>query len=158
MPRKNQGWVTFQATPEERQLLDAYCQRTQRSKTEVLRELIRTLDASEPTPSRAVTRNSFREAEPDSVSDAAMRRLVPFQVSARNLLRGTILHLHQDGVNTEIILEIAPTVEMTAVITTTSAQRLGLQVGMEVYAMIKSSNVMIAVSGVSTSVVEGLLA
>jgi len=158
MPRKNQGWITFQATSEERQLLEDYCQRTQRSKTEVLRELVRRLDAAASGPSQTTQANSPRASEPDSVSDAAMGEPVPFQVSARNLLRGKILHLNQDGVNTEIILEIAPTVEITAVITTTSAQRLGLQVGKVVYAMIKSSNVMIAVSGVPVAIAEGMLA
>jgi hypothetical protein len=43
MPRKEQGWITFQASPEERALLEQYCRQAQRSKTEVLRELIRSL-------------------------------------------------------------------------------------------------------------------
>jgi hypothetical protein len=43
MPRKEQGWITFQASDEEKQLLELYCQQTQRTKTEVLRELLRSL-------------------------------------------------------------------------------------------------------------------
>jgi hypothetical protein len=43
MPRKQQGWITFQASPEERVLLEQYCHQAQRTKTEVLRELIRSL-------------------------------------------------------------------------------------------------------------------
>lgn len=43
MPRKEQGWITFQASTEERTLLEQYCRRTQRTKTEVLRELVRSL-------------------------------------------------------------------------------------------------------------------
>jgi hypothetical protein len=43
MPRKEQGWITFQASSEERTLLERYCRQAQRTKTEVLRELIRSL-------------------------------------------------------------------------------------------------------------------
>jgi hypothetical protein len=43
MPRKEQGWITFQASPEERALLERYCRQAQRTRTEVLRELIRSL-------------------------------------------------------------------------------------------------------------------
>jgi hypothetical protein len=43
MPRKEQGWITFQASTEERTLLERYCRQAQRTKTEVLRELIRSL-------------------------------------------------------------------------------------------------------------------
>lgn len=43
MPRKNQGWVTFQCSLKEMQLLQHYCQQSQRTKTDVLRSLIRSL-------------------------------------------------------------------------------------------------------------------
>ncbi|MBR8838319.1 MAG: hypothetical protein DSM106950_31035 [Stigonema ocellatum SAG 48.90 = DSM 106950] len=44
MPRKQQGWITFQCSTEERQLLDLYCQQSKRTKTDVLRSLIRSLE------------------------------------------------------------------------------------------------------------------
>ena len=44
MPRKDQGWITFQLPEAERQLLESYCDRTHRSKTDVLRELVRGLN------------------------------------------------------------------------------------------------------------------
>ncbi|WP_442944303.1 hypothetical protein [Nostoc sp.] len=44
MPRKDQGWITFQSSREELQLLEQYCQRFQRTKTDVLRSLVRTLE------------------------------------------------------------------------------------------------------------------
>lgn len=47
MPRKEQGWITFQASREERALLEKYCRQNQRTKTEVLRELIRSLKREE---------------------------------------------------------------------------------------------------------------
>lgn len=43
MPRKEQGWITFQLSTEERQLLEQYCQEFQRTKTDVLRSLLRSL-------------------------------------------------------------------------------------------------------------------
>lgn len=43
MPRKQQGWITFQSSPEEMQFLEQYCQQSQRTKTDVLRSLLRTL-------------------------------------------------------------------------------------------------------------------
>ncbi|BAZ09124.1 Molybdenum-pterin binding protein [Calothrix sp. NIES-4071] len=43
MPRKEQGWITFQTLEEERELLEEYCQQSQRTKTEILRELVRNL-------------------------------------------------------------------------------------------------------------------
>jgi transcription elongation factor GreA-like protein len=43
MPRKQQGWITFQSSLEEMQLLEQYCKQSQRTKTDVLRSLLRSL-------------------------------------------------------------------------------------------------------------------
>jgi molybdopterin-binding protein len=43
------------------------------------------------------------------------------------------------------VVEIASGIEVTSIITKASAEHLGLTVGKEVYAVIKSSDVMIAV-------------
>jgi hypothetical protein len=48
MPRKEQGWITFQSLDEKRRILDQICQQTQRTKTEILREMIRQMGASFP--------------------------------------------------------------------------------------------------------------
>ncbi|MFH7244716.1 MAG: molybdopterin-binding protein [Spirulina sp.] len=135
-------------------MLETYCQQTQRSKTEVLRELIRCLEVSKPLPSSKPSATVPEAAVNGDGAGVA----VPFQVSARNLFRGSITKLFKDGVNTEVTLEIAPHVEITSVITTSSAQRLGLKVGKVVFAMIKSSNVMIAVSDSLEFFAEGPLA
>jgi hypothetical protein len=37
-------WITFKVSALEMEALEAYCQQTQRTKTDVLRELIRTLE------------------------------------------------------------------------------------------------------------------
>lgn len=67
------------------------------------------------------------------------------KVSARNILKGTVKQLVTGSVNTEVTLEIAPGIEITSIITKASAEQLGLAEGKEAYAIIKSSNVMIAV-------------
>ncbi|MEG3436356.1 molybdopterin-binding protein [Pannus brasiliensis CCIBt3594] len=67
------------------------------------------------------------------------------QISARNALKGTVKAVEPGAVNTEVILEIAPGVEVVAIITKESAEKLGVAVGKEVYAVVKSSDVMIAV-------------
>lgn len=67
------------------------------------------------------------------------------KVSARNSLKGTIKSLVTGAVNDEVTIEIAPGVEVTAIITKASAESLGLAVGKEAYAVIKSSDVIIAI-------------
>jgi molybdopterin-binding protein len=67
------------------------------------------------------------------------------QVSARNALKATVKKVVDGAVNTEVTLEIAPGVEVTAIITKSSSEKLQLQEGKQAYAIIKSSDVMVAV-------------
>ncbi|HBB33776.1 MAG TPA: transporter [Cyanobacteria bacterium UBA8803] len=67
------------------------------------------------------------------------------EISARNTIKGTVKQLMPGAVNTEVTLEIAPGVEVTAIITKSSGERLGLEEGKEAYAVIKASDVMLAV-------------
>ncbi|MFM7424139.1 MAG: molybdopterin-binding protein [Elainella sp.] len=67
------------------------------------------------------------------------------KVSARNSLKGTVKSVVTGAVNDEVVVEVAPGVEVTAIITKASVESLGLVAGKEVYAVIKSSDVMIAV-------------
>jgi len=67
------------------------------------------------------------------------------EISARNALKGTIKAMEPGAVNTEVVLEIADGVEITAIITKTSAEKLGLSVGKQAYAVVKSSDVMVAI-------------
>ncbi len=67
------------------------------------------------------------------------------KVSARNALKGTVKKIVTGAVNDEVTLEIAPGVEMVAIITKSSVESLGLKEGSEAYAVIKSSDVMVAV-------------
>ncbi len=67
------------------------------------------------------------------------------KVSARNALKATVKKIVPGSVNTEVTLEIAPGVEVTAIITKSSAESLGLAEGKEAYAVIKATDVMVAV-------------
>lgn len=67
------------------------------------------------------------------------------KVSARNSLKGTVKQITPGAVTAEVVLEVAPGVEVVSVITKASCESLGLEVGKEVYAIVKASNVMLAI-------------
>jgi len=66
-------------------------------------------------------------------------------VSARNLIPGTIKSLTLGPVNAEVVIEISPGIEVVSVITKHSVEAMDLKVGTTVEAMIKASNVMLAI-------------
>jgi molybdopterin-binding protein len=135
MPRKEQGWITFQSSEEERQILEEYCQQSQRTKTDILRELVRSLGEE---------KSLLNRQKPASVTiltdDADLRGM---KLSARNVLKGRIQRIVMGPVDTEILIAIAPEVEIISLITTASAENLGLRVKQSVYAVIKSTSVTI---------------
>ena len=67
------------------------------------------------------------------------------RISARNLLKGKVKKVTHGAVNSEVTVELPGGGEIVAVITKTSAENLGLAEGKQVYAVIKATNVMIAV-------------
>ncbi len=64
------------------------------------------------------------------------------ELSARNRLKGTITRLQVDGLMAEVLLRIGDQ-ELVAIITRSSCERMRLEVGAEVFAVIKSTEVMI---------------
>jgi molybdopterin-binding protein len=68
--------------------------------------------------------------------------LAGIDLSARNQLRGRILALAVEGVMAEVTVAVGDQ-QLVSVITRGSAERLGLRVGDEVLAVIKSTEVMI---------------
>jgi molybdopterin-binding protein len=66
-------------------------------------------------------------------------------ISARNTLKGEVKQILPGAVNTEVTVELANGLEVVAIITKESAERLNLSAGKEVYAVIKASDVMIAI-------------
>ena len=67
------------------------------------------------------------------------------KLSARNVLKGRVVAITPGAVNVEVIIEIAPGVQVVSIITKSSAEGLGLAVGQEAYAVVKASSVMVAV-------------
>lgn len=67
------------------------------------------------------------------------------KLSARNILKGKVTQVKPGVVNTEVIVELTGGAEIVSIITKESAQNLKLKKGKAVYAVIKASNVMIAV-------------
>jgi molybdopterin-binding protein len=67
------------------------------------------------------------------------------KLSARNILKGRITQIVEGAVNCEVTLEVAPGLEIVAIITKASVQSLGLAVGGDACAIIKASNVMLGV-------------
>jgi len=68
--------------------------------------------------------------------------LAGIDLSARNQLRGRILALTVEGVMAEVTVAVGDQ-QVVSVITRGSAERLGLRVGDEVLAVIKSTEIMI---------------
>ncbi len=67
------------------------------------------------------------------------------KVSARNTLKAKVKKIIPGSVNAEVILEVSPGVEITSIITKDAVTSLNLTEGAEAYAVIKSSDVMVAV-------------
>ena len=67
------------------------------------------------------------------------------KISARNKLQGKVIKVNQGSVNTEVVIELGPGVEITSIITKTSAEDLEIEVGKKVYAVVKASNVLVGV-------------
>lgn len=139
MPRKEQGWITFQTSEEERQILEEYCRRSRRTKTEILRELVRSLGDAAPLFPEIPAKIRPRPAPVKILTDSA--DLKGMKISARNVLGGQITRIVMGPVDTEVSIEIAPGVAIVSVITTASAENLGLRVKQTVYAVIKSTSI-----------------
>jgi molybdopterin-binding protein len=67
------------------------------------------------------------------------------RLSARNVLKGKIKQVKKGAVNSEVILEVSKGLEVVAIITNESVDKLQLAAGKDAYAVIKASSVMIAV-------------
>ena len=68
-----------------------------------------------------------------------------FMLSARNLVSGTIKHLHTDLVNTEVVIALKGQDTLVAVITSDAAKELELTVGKTVNAVFKATDVILGV-------------
>jgi molybdopterin-binding protein len=67
------------------------------------------------------------------------------RLSARNVLRGKVKQIVEGAVNSEVTIELPGGAQIVSVITKRSVSSLALAVGKDAYAVIKASNVMVAV-------------
>lgn len=145
MPRKEQGWITFQTSEEERKILEEFCQQSQRTKTEILRELVRGLNQP-PPPQKSIPTKQALKADKEATETVELEvtnSKRPLKVSSRNILKGVVKKVVTGAVNSEVTLEIVHKVELTSIITRMSAEELELAEGAEAYAVIKSNDIVI---------------
>ncbi len=67
------------------------------------------------------------------------------RISARNVIKGKVKKVIHGAVNSEITIELPGGAEIVSVITKSSAKNLKLVKGKDAYAIIKATNVMIAI-------------
>jgi molybdopterin-binding protein len=67
------------------------------------------------------------------------------KLSARNVIKGKVVKVLKGAVNSEVVLELPGGTQVVSIITNSSVETLGLVEGKDAYAVIKASNVMVAV-------------
>ncbi|MBD2593555.1 TOBE domain-containing protein [Nostoc spongiaeforme FACHB-130] len=137
MPRKDQGWITFQASQEELELLEELCRKSQSTKTEILRELVRGLNNYYPNLKQS---KSIRKQPRKYTHNSFGKNL---ELNSNNIVKGVITKIVRTELNTEVIFKVSNTLQLISVITNASADELGLDEGIEAYAVINSNNIVI---------------
>ncbi len=67
------------------------------------------------------------------------------KISARNVIRGRVVAIHAGAINSEVVIDIGGGTQLVSVITKTSVDALGLKPGKDAVAVIKASNILVAV-------------
>ena len=67
------------------------------------------------------------------------------KISARNTIKGKVKNVVLGPVSAEVVLAVAPGIEIVAVISANSAKALKLKKGKDAYAVIKATSVMVGV-------------
>ena len=68
---------------------------------------------------------------------------ITLNISARNKFQGTVDSINQDEINTELVIDIGNNDKIASVITSSSFERLKIEKGTQVSAIIKASDVII---------------
>ncbi len=95
------------------------------------------------SPTESASLPSSR-GEPPAATAETRAALPALDISARNRLVGTVKSISSDGVLAEVVLDLGGGNEIVSVITRTSVERLGLQVGTRAIALIKATEVLLA--------------
>jgi len=67
------------------------------------------------------------------------------KLSTRNRWQGVVKAIKHGNIVSEVTLEMAPNISVTTVVSKFSAEALGLKVGGKAYALVKSTEVTLAV-------------
>lgn len=73
-----------------------------------------------------------------------LKETVHMKLSARNVLKGTVVEISTGAVTSHVRLDVGGNI-VTSSITNEAVKELGLKKGMTAYAVIKASDVMVAV-------------
>ncbi|WP_198305999.1 TOBE domain-containing protein [Arcobacter vandammei] len=92
---------------------------------------------------RKFIENLNRITDLNSGSLKTIRRL-SMQISARNQIIGVVEHISLGAVNAEVKIKLKSGNSLVSIITNSSTENLGLAIGDEVIAVIKSSNVLLS--------------
>ncbi len=115
--------------------------------TDYGRRMVAMYRALEIETQAALGRVAARLSEDGPVSIDEFRRLMhhmAMKTSARNQFSGPICGLRDGEVDYEVHLRLDKHTEIVAVITKASAENLGLTIGKEVFALVKSSSVLLS--------------
>ena len=93
-------------------------------------------------PAFGIGRGRSRPSLVEGEVDRYGRREARMQISARNQLKGTIKHVTPGAVMSEVVVDVGGQ-QIVAMSSLQSVQRLGLQPGDAVVAIVKSTDVMI---------------
>ena len=108
----------------------------------MIRQMGQSIDSTPIVVDTIECSDDLEEDEGSEVGDMATMPTV--QLSARNILKAKVKRIIKGTVSAEVTLAIAPGVELVSIVTRASADKLGLQAGKDVFAVIKSNSVMIA--------------
>ena len=78
------------------------------------------------------------------LADQEYWEVLRLKISARNQLKGKVVSIEKDGVTAKVKVEVKAPAVVTAVITKEAVEDLGIKLGDEVNAVVKSTEVMIA--------------
>jgi molybdate transport system regulatory protein len=78
------------------------------------------------------------------LADTTYWEVLDLKISARNQLKGKVISIEKDGITAKVKVEIKSPAVITSVITKEAVEDLGIKVGDEVNAVVKSTEVMIA--------------
>jgi molybdate transport system regulatory protein len=78
------------------------------------------------------------------LADQEYWEVIGLKISARNQLKGKVVSIEKDGITAKVKVQIKAPAVVTAVITKEAVEDLGIKVGHEVNAVVKSTEVMIA--------------